>query len=55
MKYTLFGILILASYAWIDLHGYELTPHKRNFAPKGVRGSHGGYRSFWFSGYHGGK
>ena len=54
--YTLFGIFILLGYAYIDLRGLELTPHKRQFVPNGVRSArHGGYRSYWYSGYHGGK
>jgi hypothetical protein len=51
-----FAMIILASYAYIDLRGLELSPHKKQFVPHGLRSvSHGGYRSFWYSGYHGGK
>jgi hypothetical protein len=54
--YTLFGIIIIAGYAYIDLRGLELTPQHRQFVPQGLRAAaHGGYRSYWSSGYHGGK
>ena len=54
--YALFGIAIVAGYAFVDWRGLELRPTRRQFAPQGLRGAaHGGYRSYWFSGYHGGK
>lgn len=54
--YSLFGILIIAGYGYLDWRGAELTPARRQFVPQGLRAaSHGGYRSFWTSGYHGGK
>ena len=54
--YMLFAAFILLGYSWLDWHGYELAPSHRQFVPQGLRAaSHGGYRSFWTSGYHGGK
>jgi hypothetical protein len=54
--YGIFAMIILATYAYVDARGLELTPHKKQFVPHGLRSvSHGGYRSFWYSGYHGGK
>lgn len=55
--YTLFGIFILLGYAYVDFRGLELTPHKKQFVPQGasVRTVRHGYRSYWYSGYHGGK
>ena len=54
--YTLFGIVVLLGYSYVDWRGLELTPSHRTFHPQGLRSaSHGGYRSFWFTGFHGGK
>ena len=54
--YALFGLFIVLGYGFVDWRGLELTPHKKTFVPHGLRSAaHGGYRSFWFSGYHGGK
>jgi hypothetical protein len=54
--YAIFGILIIAGYSFVSYRGMELTPHKTQFVPHGLRSAaHGGYRSYWYSGYHGGK
>ena len=54
--YAAFGLFVLLGYGFVDWRGLELTPHKKQFVPHGLRSAaHGGYRSFWFSGYHGGK
>jgi hypothetical protein len=54
--YAIFGIAIVAGYAFVDWRGLELRPTRRQFVPQGLRAAaHGGYRSYWSSGYHGGK
>jgi hypothetical protein len=53
--YTVLGLIIVAVYAFADLRGYELRQTTRSFAPQGLRGARGGSRSFWYSGFHGGK
>lgn len=54
--YALLGIFIIAAYGFVDYRGLELTPHKKQFVPHGLRSAaHGGYRSYWYGGYHGGK
>jgi hypothetical protein len=54
LLYALFGIVVLAVYAHNDLRGREFPTTRRTVAPQSMRGAHGG-RSFWYSGYHGGK
>jgi hypothetical protein len=53
--YALFGLAILLGYAFTDLRGVELRQTTRSIAPAGLRGVRGGSRSFWYSGFHGGK
>ena len=53
--YGLFGILIIAGYGYVDWSGLELGRGHRQFVPQGLRSGSGGYRSFWYSGFHGGK
>ncbi len=54
--YALFGFLVILGYGFVDFRGLELTPHRKQFVPHGLRSAaHGGYRSYWYSGYHGGK
>jgi hypothetical protein len=53
--YALFGALIIAGYAYAGFRGVELAHTKKQFAPKGARGSQGGARGFWYGGYRGGK
>ena len=52
--YIFFSVIVLATYAWADFRGREFVSTKQTFAPQSMRGVHGG-RSFWYSGYHGGK
>lgn len=50
------GLTILSGYAWTEWHGLTVHHTKREFIPHGLRSaSHGGYRSYWTSGFHGGK
>jgi len=54
--YALFGLIVILGYGFVDFRGLELTPHRKQFVPHGLRSAaHGGYRSYWYSGYHGGK
>jgi hypothetical protein len=54
--YAILGSLIILGYGYVDWRGLELRPSHRQFVPGGPRSARqGGYRSFWFSGYHGGK
>ena len=54
--YALFGIFIIAAYGFVDYRGMELMPQKKQFVPHGLRSAaHGGYRSYWYGGFHGGK
>jgi hypothetical protein len=53
--YVVFGILVLVVYASADLRGREFRQTKKGFVPQGVRGAQSGARSFWYSGYRGGK
>lgn len=52
--YVLFAIFTIGFYAISDLGGREFASTRKTFAPQSMRGAHGG-RSFWYSGYHGGK
>lgn len=54
--YGVLGMLIVLGYGFVDWRGLELRPAHRQFVPHGMRSAgHGGYRSFWTSGFHGGK
>lgn len=54
--YAVFGLLVVLGYGalvWIPVIGGST---QRHYAPGGLRGAaHTGYRSFWYSGFHGGK
>jgi len=55
--YAVFGLLVLGGYSTLVWRGYAITsPAQRQYVAGGLRGaSHGGYRSFCYSGFHGGK
>ena len=54
--YTLFSVVVIGAYGFVGWRGIELTPSHRQVVAHGLRSaSHGGYRSFWTSGFHGGK
>lgn len=53
--YALLGILIVGGYAVAALTGSELRSSRKGYAPAGIRGAQSGARSFWYTGYHGGK
>lgn len=50
------GLIVLSGYAWTEWRGMTLQHPERQYIPHGLRSaSHGGYRSYWTSGFHGGK
>jgi hypothetical protein len=55
--YALFGLLVILGYSYVTWRGVTIGgAPQRQYVPGGLRGaSHGGYRSFWYSGFHGGK
>jgi len=55
--YLAFGLLVLLGYSYTAWRGLELQlVPRRTYTPQGLRSaSHGGYRSYWFGGFHGGK
>jgi len=53
--YMFLGLVVVATYAIADFRGLELRQTTRGVVPQGLRGSRGGSRSFWYSGFHGGK
>jgi len=53
--YVLLALVIIGGYAYAGYRGVELPRTKKGFAPAGVRGAHGGARTFWYGGYRGGK
>lgn len=55
--YALFGLMVICGAGFATWRGYSITgTSQRQFVAGGLRGaSHTGYRSFWYSGFHGGK
>jgi hypothetical protein len=53
--YVLVALLIIGGYGYAGYRGLEVPKTKKGFAPQGVRGAHGGARTFWYGGYRGGK
>ncbi|HYS54667.1 MAG TPA: hypothetical protein VER58_12990 [Thermoanaerobaculia bacterium] len=54
--YLAFGLFILLGYSYMAWRGVEIRLPRRAYSPQGLRSAaHGGYRSFWFGGFHGGK
>ncbi|HEX3108068.1 MAG TPA: hypothetical protein VHU41_03160 [Thermoanaerobaculia bacterium] len=54
--YAAFGILVLAGFSFVTWRGIQPAMGQRKYVAGGLRGAaHGGYRSFWYSGFHGGK
>jgi hypothetical protein len=53
--YVLVAALLIGGYAYAGLQGLELSTAKKGFAPQGMRGAHGGSRTFFYGGYRGGK
>jgi len=50
------GLVVLAGYTYVEWRGLTLHQPQRQYIPHGLRSaSHGGYRSYWSSGFHGGK
>jgi len=54
--YGIFGILVLTGFSFLTWRGIQPGTGQRKYVAGGLRGAaHGGYRSFWYSGFHGGK
>jgi hypothetical protein len=53
--YVLLALAIIGTFAVANLQGWEVMRAKKGFAPQGMRGAHGGSRTFWYGGYRGGK
>ena len=54
--YQAFGLLVLLGYSFVEWRGLNLQTPRKQFSPQGLRSAaHGGYRSYWSSGFHGGK
>ena len=52
--YLLLGIVILGLYTAATVRGWEFGNPARERVPENMRNATG-YRSFWYTGYHGGK
>ena len=55
ISYIALALLVIGGFGWGTWRGVELFPTKKAFVPKGMRGAHGGARTFWYGGYRGGK
>ena len=57
LGYTIFGLLVILGYGYLTWRGVTIAgAGQRQVVAGGLRGaSHTGYRSFWYSGFHGGK
>lgn len=55
IAYLIMALLVIGGFGWGNWRGMELMPSKKGFAPQGMRGAHGGARTFWYGGYRGGK
>ncbi|MEO8380371.1 MAG: hypothetical protein ABI779_11965 [Acidobacteriota bacterium] len=53
--YILVALLIIGGYGYVSYRGMEVPKATKGVAPQGVRGAHGGARTFWYGGYRGGK
>ena len=55
--YAAFGLLVILGYGYATWKGVTIGgASQRQVVAGGLRGaSHTGYRSFWYSGFHGGK
>jgi hypothetical protein len=54
--FKVFGFLVLMGYSFVEWRGLNLQLPRQQYSPQGLRSAaHGGYRSYWSSGFHGGK
>jgi len=54
--YLVLALLIIGGYGYADWRGFEpFVQTTRGNAQQSIRGAHGGGRTFWYSGYRGGK
>jgi len=53
--YVVIALLAIGGFAYANWTGMEPIRTKKGFVPQGMRGAHGGARTFWYGGYRGGK
>lgn len=54
--YVLLSLFVIGFYGYAVSSGMEMTRAKKGFVQKqGMRGAHGGARTFWYGSYRGGK
>lgn len=53
--YVVLALLIVGGYGFANYTGRDFRQTKKGIAQKGVRGAHGGARTFFYGGYRGGK
>jgi hypothetical protein len=53
--YIVVALAVIGGFGWGNWRGMELSRTKKGFAPQGMRGAHGGARTFFYGGYRGGK
>lgn len=53
--YVVVALVVIGGFAFGNWRGVELSSRKKGFVPQGMRGAHGGARTFWYGGYRGGK
>lgn len=53
--YLVLALLAIGGFGWANWRGVELFSPKKGSVPQGMRGAHGGARTFWYGGYRGGK
>ncbi|HEX7829255.1 MAG TPA: hypothetical protein VF787_06340 [Thermoanaerobaculia bacterium] len=53
--YIVVALVVIGGFGWSNWRGMELSRTKKGFAPQGMRGAHGGSRTFFYGGYRGGK
>jgi len=57
LMYAAWNLLVVSAYSGLLWFGVTFGGRQeRHYVPGGLRGAaHTGYRSFWYSGFHGGK
>jgi hypothetical protein len=53
--YLLFGVVVIATYSYTQLRGLEFPRTKKGRMTQQDLRHTSGHRSFWYTGFHGGK